>query len=242
MTVMATTAKEFNVGQIIAVAYRRAAVVGSGQAPSEAQYLDAIDELGLIMQGLSANGFFAKTIDFYNLVGLQEGVFQYSLPVNLIDVVGPGMYIAPGYSDISQADSELYVTQATREEWHTTQSKAAAQPSIYYAHRSPTQVQIMLWPVPSASEAGGAIRFQVHRLRADVTDRNATVDAERYWTEWLVYQLAAVLSTNNGMPMQRIANLEARAAEKLKVAETMSKQSAPMRITLNHPTGWGRSR
>jgi hypothetical protein len=242
LTVASTTVKEFNVGQIITVAYRQSALVGDGQTPTEDQMLRGLDLLGIIMQGTQAKGFFAKTVDFYN-VTLQTGVFQYSLPANATDVLGPGMYIAPGYTNVDQAQAELYVSPVDREDWHQIQSKSSSgSPSVYYAHRSPTLIQLRIWPVPSTTENAGVIRFQIHRLRADVTDRNATVDAERFWSEWLVYRLAADLSIGAGLPIARITMLETKAAMMLREAMTMAKETGPTRFTLDHRTSWGRSR
>jgi hypothetical protein len=240
VTVSTTTLKEFNVGQIVTLAYRQGALVGDGQTPSEAQMLVGTDLLALVISGVSAKGYFAKTIEFYNLT-LVAGVFQYNLPASVIDVVGNGMYISPGFTNVDQATAETVVLSSTREEWHQTPGKGSlGAPSFYYAHRAQTLVEINMWPVPSATEAGGVVRFQTHRLRADVTDRAATVDVERYWTEWLVYQLAADLSIGAGLPVNRVQMLENKALLKLRDAQSMSKESAPMRVMLSHGTSWSR--
>lgn len=240
MTVSTTSAKEYNVGQIVTIAHRQAGLSGDGVTPTESQMLAGVDLLGLIVQSTAAKGFFAKTVDFYNLT-LIAADYTYSLPTNVIDVIGNAMYIPPGFTDVTQAAAETYVSAATREQWHSTSGKGSqGVPSFYWANRTASAVEVRLWPVPSSSEAGGVVRFQVHRLRADVTDRTTTVDVERFWTEWLVYQLAADLAIGAALPINRVQMLEAKAAGKLRDATAMAKENAPMRVRLDHRTSWGR--
>lgn len=240
MTIQTTTATELNVGQIIQTAYWQSTLVGDGQAPSEDQMARGARLLGLVLSGTQARGYFAKTADFVE-VTLTAGDYTYDLPVNIVDVSGFAMYIQPGFTDVTQVDGETAVVQVSREDWHLNSAKAAeGAPSTYYLYRSGALAQVRLWPVPTASEAGGVIRFQANRLRADVTDRTATVDMERYWQQWLVYQLAADLAIGAGLPINRVQMLQGKASHELTLVQGIARDGAPVRARLSHRTSWSR--
>ncbi len=239
MTVSTSSTFTFSIGQIVTMAYRGAALLTAYQSPTLQQTGVALDEFERIVNSTQAKGLFARTVDFYNLQPLVENQFVYTVPLNILDVVGAGMYIDLTQTDISRASAETQVLPMSRETWQELSGKGAqGRPTMYYPHRVSDQVQIYIWPLPSAVEAGGAIRFQIHRYRADVRDPSATTDYERFWVDWLTSELSARLAKANGMSIQRIQLLMADAASKLRDCRGMSNQRVSQQFVPRHRAGY----
>ena len=112
---------------------------------------------------------------------------------------------------------------------------------MYYCHRELATPQVWLWPQPSATENGSLIRFQVHRFRSDATQGAATLDYERYWTQFFIWELAHQLSVGSGKGIDRCQYLAAQAAQKKKMARMYSAQRPDQRFTVGY-LGSGRRR
>lgn len=242
MTISTSTSFEFNIGQICLMAFRDAGVVSIYGSLTPEQGSAARDLLQRIHNGLQAKGLFARTVDFAN-VTLITGQFGYTMPNSVLDVMGTAMFIAPGQpvtaSPATESTTEIQVSEIQRDEWQSLSSKSAsAQPTQYYAHRTGANVEVRYWPVPSSSESGGTIRHQVHRFRADVRDANATVDYERYWTEYLTLALAAGIAMQNSL-LDKYRLLKAASEEKLTACLSYSKERGSQRFSMGHTTGWG---
>lgn len=241
MTVSSSTSFTFTIGQIVTIAHRQAALISAYQSPTTQQVSSALDEFEILVNEAQAKGLFARTVDFYNLTPLVQNQFLYtpgSSSVTVLDVVGAGMYIDPTEADITRASAETQVLPMSREQWQELSGKGSTgRPTMYYPHRINDQIQLYIWPMPSASEAGGTIRFQIHRYRADVRDANSTVDFERFWTGWLTAELAARLAMNSGMSLQRVQMLQGTAAMKLRDCRAMSNQRTSQQFVARHRTG-----
>src|SRR6185436_7825370 len=140
----------------------------------------ASELLDLIVNRMQTKGLFAKVIDF-EPVTLVNDQFQYTMAGDVLDITGPAMFIDATQADITRATSETPVTPMTRDEWQTLSTKSAeGPPTRYYVHRVGTPPTVYLWPTPGATEAGGHIRFQKHRLRKTSSDPTKTGDFEQY--------------------------------------------------------------
>jgi len=236
MTVSSTATFVFNISQIITMAYRDAGLISIYQTLTTAQQTDGVDKLTRISMASQAKGLFARTVTFQTIT-LATNDTTYDLSSDTLDAIGPGMYADPSQPD--PANSETLVTQVTRERWHENGNKSSSsRPTLYYVDRNTDTVKVVVWPVPSASENLGRIRFQTHRFRADVRDPNATVDYERYWTDYLVAELAAKLALSNSLSLERYQVLKGEAASKLLECKAYSKERPNQQFSIGHRSGW----
>lgn len=241
LTVSTSTTFEFDIGQICLQAYRDAGLVSVYQGLNESQSSAARDVLQRIVNGSQAKGLFARVVEFVN-VTLVAGTWAYTLSASVLDVIGDAMFIPVGQSvtapPSTSATSETAIQMVQRDRWNNISNKATTgRPTLYYPHRTASTVELRLWPVPSSTEAGATVRFQTHRFRADVRDANATVDYERYWTDYLILALASGLARQHSL-MDRYGMLKKEADEKLDECKAYSKQRGPQRIVLGHRSAW----
>lgn len=231
------------IDEIVAMSYRRAGLLNVQQSPTTVQGGVARQVLSVLVTALAAEGIAMRAVQ-PGYVALVEGQNLYTLPEDVIDCVGNGAYIDPTVSQVPfQASSETPVIKMDRDTWQNMSSKSAeSRPTMYYFARNAPLSTLYVWPTPSASEAGGQIRFQYHQLRPDVTDGTKTLPFERYWDEYFVYALAGRLALDNSMSLDRVGYMDQMAAAKKDIAKGYSKQSVNMQATIDHMTGWNRYR
>lgn len=224
-------------------AYRRAGLLNEQQTPSTVQLNNSRLLLSDLCDRLSAEGVFMRQVQYRN-VTLVSGQNQYTMTEDIIDVVGNGAYVDPTQSQVAfQANSETTVIMTDRDTWQGLTSKtAASRPTLgYFARQAPLST-LFLYPTPSATEAGGYIRFQFQVERPDLTVGTNTLPFERYWTAYFVWACATVLAIDNSLPMDRVQFLGGEAATNLAACKGYSKQNTSTRVSINHPTGWGSRR
>ena len=237
MTIAATRTYEFDVGGIIRQAYRDAGLLSEVQNCSQAQVTEGKDKLQRITTSAAVYGFLARVTDFYELP-IVATIFEYSLPTYVADVWESAMFIAPG-QDTTRASAEIMVEPRQREEWQTMGSKSATgSPSFYFPNRAAVPIQVKIWPIPGTNEDGGTIRFQVHKYRADTQLSTVTPDFEKYWVDYLVFELAARLALSNSLSMERFTALEGKAQVALRDAKSYSRQRGPQRFVYGHVSPW----
>ena len=196
----------------------------------------AKDLLGSILGELSTEGVFARAVSFLNLT-LTAGTYIYSLPDSVFDVIENGAYIPASATDIAKSNSETPVVQRDRETWQAMSAKAATSlPVIFFTDREANPIQVRLWPIPNEA---GTIRFQCHRLLADVTDGNATVDLERFWQQYLMWELAHQLAVSANK-LEHAQYLAGQAATKKERAKAQANQGTSSFMFLDHQTAWSR--
>ena len=228
-----------SIDDVVAMAYRRAGLLNVQQSPDIVQGGVARQILSTIVTALQAEGIAMRAVQ-PGYVLLVAGQNLYSLPETVIDCVGNGAYIDPTQSQVPfQASSETPVIKKDRDTFQNLASKSSeSRPTIYYFAREAPLGTLYLWPTPSASEAGGRIRFNFHNLRPDVVNGGMTLPFERYWDEYFVYALAGRLALDNSMALDRVGYLDQLAAAKKDICKGYSKQSVNMRATIDHRTGW----
>jgi hypothetical protein len=228
---------------VVAQAYRRAGLLSQQQSLTTVQAALGRAALSDMADSLQAEGVLMRAVQF-GYVTLVEGQNAYTMAENILDLVGNGAYIMPTDSQVPfQATSETVVIKKDRDTWQELSSKGSqSQPTLYYFAREAPRSTLYLWPTPSASEAGGKIRFQQHQTRPDVTNGNNTLPFERYWTDYFVWELAHYLAVDSSLDMGRVGLLAARALAKKTAAKAYSKQNVGMQAVLSHPTAWGRRR
>lgn len=234
MTANSTTTRELDINKIVLRAYQQAGLADAQQpmvgADWDAKAAMARDFLETMLDSLHAEGVFARSVDFYD-VTVTAGTATYSLPSSTLDVVGDATFVETGGS------TELVVRPASREEYHTLSRKdAQGTPHMYYLHRMAT-LQIYLYLTPNKA---GTLKLQRHRLLGDADDGSATLDLQRYWTEWAIWSLAHKLSAAAKHSVQRLAYLDAQAKYYLRKAKGYAHQHVPNIATVRHSTQWSR--
>lgn len=229
MTIASTRTHEFDVGRICRIAYRMAGLLSVYQDMTSQQAGAAIDFFELIIHSVETEGMFARTVTLESVTLVADDA-TYSLAASTLDVVGNATYIMP-----NQTTTELPVTPMSREDW---QSKgvvvSGGPPTRYYADRTSSTVVVNLWPTPSTNEAGGTVRFQCHRLKADVTTTTVTPDFEVYWAEYLATRLAMHLASSSALDLMKVQDLERRAAACLAKCRGKSNSNTNQQFVVRH--------
>lgn len=243
MTVSTSTTREFSIGLIVRRAMHLAGILEAQQEVSEADAALARDLLEVIVDSLSTEGEFARSVKFYDL-SLTAGTYRYTLPADILDLVGDAMYLPPGEVDATKVAGESLVRRVLREEWQVLSSKQAEGiPMLVYMHRELAQVQAWFWPIPSEAPINSIpakVRLPVHRLLADNNDANATPDLTRDWVSFLQWQLGHDLSAAKTLPVDRLMYYQSRADYYRERCKQKAHQRGPIQAYVVHPTPWSR--
>ncbi len=239
MTISSARSYEFNIGQIVRQGYLDAGLLNVNQVPGAAQTQAGIDHLQRISASSAVFGFIARETDFYTLT-LQATVSDYSLPEYVVDVIGSAMYLDPQQAAQGLSQAETQVNAILRDRWQqiTSKSSTDAIPSYYFVNRAEVPVQVKIWPVPGTAQDTGTIRFQVQKLRADARSSVATPDFERFWVDFLVYELAARLAIANSLSSDRITALQGKADRALKEAKAFGRQHGRQQFKIGYHNPW----
>lgn len=236
MTVASESTREFDINLIVRRAFQVAGLLHASSQPDENDFALGRDLLETVIRHLSTRGIIARTVAFYDLE-LTAGTYRYSMPSTVLDVFGDAMYIDPD-EDPAEAAGELLVSPIDRQRWQTLTSKnAESAPTLYYAHRETTPVEVFFWPIPSEA---GTVRLQTQRLLANCNEGTATVDLESYWTRCLVWTLSAELAAAKTLPVGRIAYFEGKAAGLLEDCLNFAHQHVSIDPIFAHRTHFGR--
>jgi len=242
MTIQTSRSSELTLGRIVKLAYVQAGLVPIQQSIDQVRTAHALELLRVIITSLQREGIFAKSVAFETIT-LVSGQTVYTMSSDVLDVIGQGMWISADQASTSDTASELPVQDVLRDIWQTNASKGSqGRPLLYYCHRAEEIPQVWLWPVPSGSEDGSLIRFQVHRLRADTSDANATIDAERYWHQYFVDELSHRLSLGAQKSLTRTQYLQSLGEEQKRLAKMYSFQRSETQLVLGTTSGWRRRR
>jgi len=234
MTISSDTSFEFDIASIFVMAYREAGVINPNQGITPAQSNAARDELSRIVMGSQAKGLFAKVVKFES-VTLISGQSTYTMPGEVLDVVGTAMFV-PLVGSLA-GESQVQIMQ--RDEYQTITNKdTTARPSRYFPSRVNEGISCILWPIPGAAEDGATVRFQTHRIRANVRDTTATIDYEQYWVDAMTTDLAYRLAKANAMPIAERETLRRDAKEKYDECRPMAMQRGPQQFVVAHRTSW----
>jgi len=241
MTISSVVGTNMTVDEVVKHAFQTAGLVRMGAAPTGAQYEFGRIALNTTMKGLMAEGLQARWVDFYNLT-LTASTYIYSLPAIYVDVVGDGQYIAASETDLTKASSETLVQQIDRDTWHKQSAKSSSgRPYLLYSHRAVDgdQIELRLWPIP---DEAGTVRLQVHALPADTLDGSSTLDVREYWMQALIWEVAHQLAVASALSEERCSYFRKTSKEKTVRARSYANEKPPVRLVLDHQTGWNVTR
>ena len=244
MTINTSRTRELDIAKICQRAYQLTGLANESQNISSDKQSFAKDIIEMILDDLEAEGLRARAVAF-EFLSLVAGQSTYTLDADVIDVVGEIMYQSPDSATAppaarDQVNGEVPLIAISREEWQLQVAKGlTGRPLQYYAHRATSPVELRVWPIPSTSDAG-YLRMQVHRLAADSNDGAKTLDLERYWSLYIVWELAHHLAVANSLNPGRVQYFEGIAQKHLEKCKSYSAQKAPARFVVAHSTGWNR--
>ena len=228
MTVMSSNTRELDINTLVLMAYQYAGVMNELQTAQGPQW-DARSTYGrrhleVIIDALGAEGIFERSMEAYD-VTVVAGAESTELPADTIDVRSAMMQ-----NDDSNL-TEYRLDPLSRESYASLTTKAQEGPprQFYVARTSP--MRLFLWPIP---DAACVVTLQRQRLTFDNSAGASTTDLERYWMDYLVNELAARVALTNGMPMDRVMALQAKATAAQTKARGKSSSQLPNQIVVNH--------
>jgi len=231
MTVSSNSLTALTIGEIITDAYGLAGLLNENQTLDTAQNQRAMRFLRASLARLQAKGIYVRAIDFYTLT-LTAGTASYTTSSGTLDLVGDGMFLASGATT-----GEISVTPIMRDEYHQLPDKVSqSTPRLYYAHREQTPPVVYLWPVPS--ETGSTVKFQRHKLLANVDSTSDNVDLEQHWAEYLQWDLAHKLANAASLEVNVRGYLRGEKERAFKDASGYSRERPATQIHLDHRTPW----
>jgi hypothetical protein len=239
MTISTSRGLGFNVDTIILRAYQLAGLRSAMQSTTGDNWNELASVgrsfLEIIMDELQTDGAMVRNVIFRD-VPLVVGTFRYTMASDVLDVIGDGMYIPATETDLTKASGETPVIQISRAQWHGMSSKnATSRPTMYYVYRS-SDIEVWLYPVPIDA---GTIRFQIHRLSADVNVGSNTVDFAAHWTLFFVWELAHMLAVSSSViPDTKCKSLRDMARYFRAKSISYSRQHTSFQISPDHSTPW----
>jgi len=230
MTISATRTFEFTIDRIVRRAYQLAGLMNEQDDLTTVQGSTGRDFLESIADALHTQGLMDRAMTT-ETVTLVDATLSYTLATTTLDVVG----------EIT-SDSGITLGPLTREEWLIRrQTSPTGQPSGYYVDRAAGAALVLRFDTePTAAEAGQVFTLQVHRLRADNQDGNATPDFERYWSQYFIWELAHQLSVASSLDIQRCGYLRSRAQEQLALCKPQAMRRGNEQARYSHRTQWSR--
>lgn len=207
-----------SINTLILLAYKRAGVLPVEARLSGANMVPKLEHgrqtLDLIMDGLATEGFIARTMTFHDLP-IVAGESVYRMPDSILDVHEDAMFVPSENFDTKHTTGELVCKQIDLATWQTltTKGSSSTRPQLYAAFRHGATVELRFWPVPSVA---GTMRVKCARLFGGNADGTLNPDLQRYWYDALVWCLAYYIAVDSSMPADKIAFLEAKAAEQKK--------------------------
>lgn len=232
MTAMSASTREIDIDTLTLRAYQLAGLMPMEATASgvqwEARGAYARDMLEMIVKNIQAEGGVTTNIELYT-VTLEAGEPSYAMPSSTLRVFGVAMYRESSTTD------ELQVREMDRDEYQRISNKdEAGRPVRYYAARS-SVITLNLWMVPDVDAS--TLVVQRERLLGNTTDPTASVDLERSWNKYLLWELAHHLAVSGGQEIQRCGYLRSGADKAYTACKSTSAQSTPGQIYVDHSGG-----
>lgn len=236
MTISTSRTNEFDIGQVVLMGYRMAGLLNEHQDVSAPKLAAGKVLLETIIKHLQVYGITARAV-VLETVAITSGINTYSLSSDAFDVVDSAVHIDAS-EDPDNPVSALMMSMIDRERRQTISNEAAeGVPTLFYVDRTTVPASIWIWPTP---QDDGYVRLQIHRLAADSLDTTKTPDLERFWAQYLIWELAHQLAVSNSLDPVRIAHLASQAQAKLIACKAYASPRGAQQLPINHPTAWSR--
>lgn len=233
MTIAATRTHELDINTIIRRAMQLAGLMNPQQStgdPTFAPYREmALDFLETICKGVQAEAAIERHVVLQTCAVTASNA-TVTLDVSAMAMLGTAMFTQTGDTiGVPVTIVDLATYQAIPDKTVTSDY-----PSMALYNRQPVPT-LTLWPVP---DTGGSLVVQAHILAADVTDATKTLDFERHWTPFFMWELAYYLSTSGTMALPDRMALRAEAKGHLETAKAYSHSLLPVQVRFGHKTPW----
>jgi hypothetical protein len=232
MTAMGTSTRELDIDTLVLTAYQYAGLVNELQTAEgphwEARSAYGRRQLEIIIDRLAADGIYERSMELYD-VTVPAGSTYVEMPADTVDIRGVSAMLDVGGAQVA-------LENISRDEYFALPSPTSTgsiPAQVYLARGSP--MRLYLTPVP---EGDCVIRVQRQRLSYDNSQGTATPDLERYWTDFIVHELAARLALSAGVAVERVALLQAKAQDAKRAAQGKSSSQLPNRAVLDHRGMW----
>jgi hypothetical protein len=229
MTAMTTNTREFDIDTLVLTAYQYAGLVNEMQTAQGPQW-DARSAYGrkqleVIVDQLGAEGIYERSVEWYDL-RVAAGDRYTPLPSDTLDVRGVAKLVQ---GDVNETLLDL--EPMTRDRYNELPTvTASGTPGRFYVSRG-VPMNLYLWPVP---DVACTIRVQRQRLSYDNSRGAASVDLERFWTDYLLNELASRLALGAGLSVERAAMYAAKAISAKNAAKGKSSGQLPNQIEVDH--------
>lgn len=232
MTAMSANTREIDINTLLLRAFQLAGLIPMEAAASgtqwEARAAYGRDILEMVVKAIQSDGNITTDMDMTE-VTLEEGVAEYEMPAGTLRVQGLAMY-AEDASDI-----QTQVRTISRGEYQAIPLKDnPGRPTRYYAARGAVTT-LFLYMVPDTT--GAVLTIQRQRLLGDNTDPSASVDVERSWNKWLMWELAHHFAVAGGQEVQRCGYIRSNADNIYKACKSSADQGVSGQIHVVHDSG-----
>lgn len=236
MTVSASQGATSTVDEHVRDAYHYAGLRGIEEEPTDREFKFGRRMLQKVLNGLEKEGITARLSQFH-FVKTVADQFQYTLPVEIMDVLDPAMYVDETNPDPERASGETNIRIVTQEEYARLSSKSATgRPYLLYPDRTGDQIVINLWTIPDRT--GASIRLITHRKMHDANDGKATLDLQRYWDPYIMAALAQRLA-HAGSLDERARGLMQEAKLELRLSKGQANERPGTQAHVTHGgSGW----
>lgn len=233
MTISANRTRELDINTIVQRAMQLAGLMNPQQSTSDPTFAPyrgmALDFLEAICKGVQAEAVIERHVI------LDPCVVTAGNPVTAPSVGGMAMLGTAMFKRTGDTIA-LPVTFVDLATYQAIPDKTVESdyPSMALFYRQPAPT-INLWPVP---QVDGILTVQAHILAANVDNASETVDFERHWTGYFMWELAYYLSTSGTMDLPSRMALRAEARRHFEVASSYSHSLLPVQVRLGHKTPW----
>lgn len=234
MTIEDTRSVEPNVGRILRNAFRKAQLISEHQNLSQVQFREGLEQLQNICHQLESEGVYARSVDHHDILCVVDQA-DYTLPTSVIDGVGTPIYVPEG-ENVDEPSGATHMRLVRRDEWLKLSAKdqSSSTPVMIFVDRSGESVVARVWQKP---DEAGTIRLPVHRLRADVTMAQSTVDFERFWVMFFEYAVAHEVSGMGSMTLAERQYLWGQRDYYLRQAKAPAGEKPSRHMVMGHRSG-----
>lgn len=208
MTTSGTTTWKIQRDAIVSAALRKLAVLSGGAVPETYQITDAVEALNAMIKGFHADGMPVWAMKTYSFTPT-AGVYQYNIGVGAtLNTPMPLKIVEAWRNELNSSNVPLNIYTDYDFNVLPLVNSSGVPVNLYYQPLSYTGV-INLWPIPQAPLPTISIRYQ--RPFEDMTGALDDLDFPPYWSEAIIYGLAARLAPEYGLPLQDRQFVEAQA-------------------------------
>jgi hypothetical protein len=235
VTVSANSSLQFQVDEMLVMAYQLCGILEAGRQPDGDDLAMGRNFMNLELQSLQAEAVVLRTIERSSLtLGTPDSgtVATYTLPADTIDVqLGPNDQVG---TIVNTSGTESLVMTMARAEYQDISNKTASvtgKPTRAYVEKK-ADVTVTLWPAPDSSAV--SLSYSRVRLLRDADTGSVTIDLARRWMKYVTYATAVHLARAKSVPADDVADLRSEAERQKAVCMADDSQRGHIKFRLAH--------